>query len=186
MNSSNTDPRIERLRRRQGPYRKFLEALGPLSERPSGTEELVDDIHALVAEKRPSLTRLQVIKCLKAMDDEGFGTFVTGRRGGKSRFYWKLPRQSRQTTTAVDYAPMPSTPRSSSGGPFMGFLTTSSAQVPETSFRHGNGDDSKVHKINCLLRSDFPVAFSLPGDLTTAEANRICQIIMALPAGAQE
>ena len=171
MNPLTKDPLIEKLKRRQGPFRRFFNALGPTFEREPGHEETVTDIHNHVVASDPLLTRFDVIKVLKAMDDEGLGAFTTGRKGKESRFAWGQLRLA----GGQRFSPPPGT---------MGFMLSSSAQVPGPLPRPTAPPSTtrKIHTINCLLREDFPVVIDLPGDLTAAEASRLSRIIMALPA----
>lgn len=105
------------------------------------------------------ISRGDVIEVFKALENAGCGKFKIGRKGWESRFEWT--------------AQMVSVGQAAAGEP---------VKVEEVTREESEGEEGEVSLRHTFrLRSDLPVSFDLPSDLTTAEADRLSQFIRSLP-----
>lgn len=120
--------------------------------------------------------RQRVIQFLRQLEEENWGTFITGRRGHKSRF--EAPRGLRDVSQhlgsprpaehdASRHTDQPNEVESPQDG------VGKEATVGETSRR------DLTHQF--MLRPNYPLAITLPVDLTGAEASRLSDFIKSLP-----
>ncbi len=76
-----------RLSQRHGVDREILAQIWP----PVDETITVDDIDVSACKGDESANRRSIIHFLKDLDAAGYGRFITGRKGYKSRFEWGLP-----------------------------------------------------------------------------------------------
>ncbi|MGH7471236.1 MAG: hypothetical protein ACRENP_25080 [Longimicrobiales bacterium] len=113
----------------------------------------VDELNGSLRKERQAFERSDLILLLKQFGKDGLGRFLTGRRGKRSRMNWnRKPREL--TATKVSFmAPNPS--RAGSG-----VVTMLESSVP--------------------LRPGVIAKVFLPADLSSAEANRVAQVVQQL------
>lgn len=115
-------------------------------------------------------SRYEIVKFFQDLAVLGYGRFVIGRRGQKTRFEWRInPRELAQALAGETgnriFSPQSPTPIA----PHNDEVPTAAAPMPQT----------LNHRF--ILRPDFTVSFILPVDFTAVEARRIQQFIEALP-----
>lgn len=111
---------------------------------------------------KKGISRNNIIKTFKTLADLGCGTFITGRRGGESRFQWHVSSKDLGR-----------------------FAAGENAAVGSSQSADGDVDANKAilnqidHKYQ--LRPDVKTTFLLPCDLTAVEAERLATFIRSLP-----
>lgn len=166
------DSRIKRIIRERGRLAaKFFELVGDPSP---GTITEVRPLRAQLEPNHPGVKDIEVVRIMQDLEERGFGTFTTGRRGKPSRFEWggllgstlSPPAPPRQQYPAasleIERAPAP-TGRGLPAGPVA----------------------TDGHRFLFRLRKDYLVDFELPIDFSSEEAQRLCNFIKALPASVE-
>ncbi len=119
---------------------------------PRAEDVQIDDIEAISAENGLALSRPGVVRFFKDLGKLGYGRFIAGRRGYKSRFVWEFDViRSRQRSP--DGADEPS--------------------------KRVAALDTLHHSF--VLRRDFRVEFDLPANITQTEASRLAAFVTSLP-----
>ncbi len=110
--------------------------------------------------QRTGLSRADVIEVFRTFESLNFGRFLVGRRGQQSRFYADV------SMVSVGKA-----------------ATGETAEVATDEIEEGDEESATGGNIehSFRLRADLTVEFSLPANLTTAEAARLADFIRALP-----
>ncbi len=116
-----------------------------------------------------TISRRDVVACLKQMAEAGCGRFITGRRGQPSRLEWAV-----QSTAAGKVA---------SGEDYSLALLDDAAPSMEELLGEDGDDDSatKMLQHSFRLRPTLEVSLFLPGDLSAAEASRLADYVRTLP-----
>lgn len=117
----------------------------------------VDRMLSNIAQDGGDVSRGQLVEVMRELEGLGCGAFKVGRRGHASRFEWSVSLVSVGQFAAQEREDIEKLPDDASD---------------ET-------DSMANHVFN--LRRGLPVSFSLPVDLTTAEAARLAKFIEALP-----
>lgn len=138
-----------KVARRHGLPSGLVDALWP----PDEETVTVDGIEAEAASLEIAVDRGALVRFLKDLQELGYGRFVTGRRGHKSRFEWSLS-----------------------------ILHLSEAgSVESTSDENQGAEPPEIITHTFVLRSNYTVSLGLPSDLTAAEARRLSMFIASLP-----
>lgn len=108
-------------------------------------------------------SRNEIVQLFKQMAELGLGAFITGRRGGESRFEWSVGML--ETAHAV------------SGE------TEEIEPIDEAELESSPEDeDAELIEHSYVLRKDTaPIRFALPHDLSAQEAQRLSKFILTLP-----
>lgn len=123
--------------------------------------------------------RQRVIQFLKQLEEENWGRFTAGRRGHKSRF--EAPRGLRILGDLLDPKTL-SEPETKSRAEQPKPTSVGAANAGARREPAGNeqgGIRTLTHQF--MLRPDYPLAITLPVDLTGAEAARLSDFIKSLP-----
>lgn len=105
----------------------------------------------------------EVFKIFKSL---GLGTYITGRKGGETRFEFNCSSRSLKSAAEKD---IPAEP-----------IDVKTADLDASDDEQDNVQNSLLkHSFN--LRSDFMVSFNLPGDFSAKEAARFSAFISSLP-----
>jgi len=122
----------------------------------------VNRLQANLESQGRTISRGQVIRVLKRLQQLGCGRFMAGRKGWASRFEWGVGM--------VDVG------RAAAGAPVEpGLLSARDAE---------EADDEELGQVldhPFQLRRNLTVTVSLPDDLTPAEAGRVADFIKTLP-----
>ncbi len=118
----------------------------------------VDRLLINVAREGTELSRGDVIRVLRRLEEFGCGTFIPGRRGHKSRFKWDASFVSVGQVAAGEADEFEDAPADDAGG-----------------------DDVEMLEHGFQLRRDLPVNLELPADLSSSEAERLASFIRTLP-----
>lgn len=159
-------PRLKRIRSRHGKLAtSFFELLG---EPDPAVPTEVRPMRAQLEARHPGIKDIHVVRIMQDLENAGFGRFVPGRGTKRSRFEW----------TKLDTAGLPS----------YGFsrAIVSSPVAPVTAVAVDTQltsptPSADTHRISFGLRKDFTVDLQLPRDLTADEAQRLSNVILALP-----
>lgn len=110
--------------------------------------------------QRTGLSRADVIDAFRIFENLGFGRFLVGRRGQQSRFYAEV------SMVSVGKA-----------------ATGETTEVAADEIEEGDEESAEGGSIKHTfrLRPGQSVEFTLPANLTTAEAARLADFIKALP-----
>lgn len=112
--------------------------------------------------------RYDIVAALQELQRAGAGAWVGGRKGAKSRFVW-----SRGT-------PAQSAPAAGGGAAPAPALAPAAQQPAQTERARGKGAASLLeHSFH--VRQGVLVSLRLPGDVTKAEIERLCQFLQAIP-----
>lgn len=165
MNIKNhTLSKLKGLAAAQEAYSYFFEDLA--GRQRNYTKTSID-----TAMKISGASRQAVIELFKELEGLGFGAYVVGRRGSKTRFEWTVSMihvgkaAIGESDDDSDIDPLNTLPPED----------TEDADLPEEE----DVSNGVLHPIK--LRPDFTTNITLPSDFTQAEAARLCKIIMALP-----
>lgn len=117
------------------------------------------------------LLRKSAIDFFRKLERLGLGRFIAGRRGKQSRFEWHEDVKMIEIGKCAKggSADVPTTVVESDSLPHRS-LPEDAAHLRQRSIRHTYN-----------VRKDFEVAFELPGDLTSHEANRLSCFVRTLP-----
>lgn len=110
------------------------------------------------------LSRADVIDLFRKFEELGFGRFLVGRRGQPSRFEWDVAMVSVGQAATGETSDI------------------ATDDIEDVAEEVAIGSDGLKHTFR--LRTDFPVEFELPANLTPAEAVRLADFIKTLPFGA--
>jgi hypothetical protein len=124
----------------------------------------VDRIHANVVASGYPASRTDIVNAFRELEAFGCGTFKAGRRGWPSRFEWAVQM--------VDVG------RAAAGKTERVDQISREDVEPEEEEAHPS-EPSLQHTFR--LRADYPVAFELPANISTAEAERLAAFIKTLP-----
>jgi hypothetical protein len=118
----------------------------------------IDRLLSSLARQGQEVSRAELIRLLRWLEDLGCGTFVTGRKGHPSRFEWSV--------SFTDLS------RAAAG-----------KQVGVEAMSEGKDEESEdgllVHTF--VLRPGLPVTISLPTDFSSGEALRLSEFVKTLP-----
>jgi hypothetical protein len=152
------DPELQRqlreLAEADGIARAFFEYAA--SRERNRTETPVDRILSMVEQNGPEVSRGDLIRVLRRLEELGCGRYVEGRHGYPSRFAWTISIIEVGRAGLGESAPMVPAP----------------APVQQAA-------GTLTHLYN--LRADFQVEIELPADLTPREAERLSAFIRSLP-----
>lgn len=147
-----------------------LEFLNAQAKRPAETE--LQELMEWVNRNKEIILWPDLVKTMRDLDKEGYGRFIVGRKGHASRFQWS--DKSRQDSSRIveqdDHAAISEADTLDSASHRVAHDESSTNGVQETLLAHS------FH-----LRPDQTVKFSLPKDLTQAEAERFAAFIRTLP-----
>jgi len=133
-------------------------------------EIVVDRLLLNIGNEGSQASRSDVVRVLRGLEKTGCGKFIVGRGGHPSRFRWDVEmvavgRHAAGQPTVIEEVD-PATP------------TEEEAETVSES-ASSNGVRELTHAFR--LRPDLPVSFTLPVDLTAAEAARLADFIRTLP-----
>ena len=120
----------------------------------------VDRLLVNVAREGTVLSRGELIRVLRLLEELGCGRFVPGRRGHKSRFEWEASLVSVGQVAAGEAEEFEDAPEDT-----------------------GINDEVDLIGHSFQLRRDLPVEIELPADLTASEADRLASFIKTIPFG---
>ena len=128
-------------------------------ERNRGTTS-VDRIQSKVSAEGEKISRWDVIKVFRELQECGCGNFLVGRRGATSRFEWDVEMVGVGQAAARE-----------------------TEQVEEVSLEEAEEEDgdNNLFEHTFRLRIDQSVTMELPKDLTSQEAARMARFIETLP-----
>lgn len=124
------------------------------------SETRVDRLHYAISEEE-DITRADVIRVLRQLEDLGCGAFVVGRKGRESRFAWAVGLTGVGRAAAGD--------------------ATDLREVSSEATESDGSDEDNTIAHSYVLRANFVARFALPSDLTSAEAARLADFIKTLP-----
>lgn len=180
------DSRIRRIARDHGSLgASFFELVG---DPAPGTVTEVRPLRAQLELRHPGVKDIEVVRIMQKLEERGFGSFTTGRRGKPSRFEWGSALESSSGSDGL-FSPATKRPRDPSEfGP----------QIKHERLRESAGMESlqqrppfrrpfasDTHHVMFRLREDRVVNLEVPIDLSAEEAQRLCNFIKALPASAE-
>lgn len=131
------------------------------SRQRNSPETLAERLLTRLLEKGLTCSKTDVIRFFKALEQAGCGSFILGRKGRPSRFRWSVS--------------LISVGRAAAGNAVNVEAITETEPEPEQE------ENILTHKF--VLRPDFELTFTLPGDLSTSEASRLAEFIKTLPFG---
>lgn len=172
------DSRIKRIIRERGRLAaNFFELVGDPSP---GTITEVRPLRALLEPNQPGVKDIEVVRIMQDLEERGFGTFTTGRRGKPSRFEWGglVGRTSAPPALASPAPPRQQYPAA------LG-LEIERAPAPSGRGLPAGPVTTDGHRFLFRLRKDYLVDFELPIDFSSEEAQRLCNFIKALPASVE-
>ena len=160
--------------------RLLLEQIRPLHIQLKETR--LEQIEKWIEQEHLLLDRGDIIQAARTMDKLGIARFVVGRRGAPSRIEWALDTSDLDVDA---HTPKPQ----SEGDEAQGAVGTEEAgrerQVvglaSEASHPSALQEPGAVIEHSFRVRADFPITFQLPADFSSAEAERLCSFIKALP-----
>lgn len=117
--------------------------------------------------------RSDVIDLFRDMERVGLGDFVIGRRGGKSRFEWKVGMVDAGRVATGESSTVADIGESE-------YEVDTTVEIEDVD----DGGDLISHSF-MLRKGRDPVVFSLPEDLTQLEARRLSAFISSLPFEAE-
>ena len=126
------------------------------------------------------VARADVIGVLRKLAELGYGYFITGRRGHRTRFEWKYDLVSVGNAasggTQVVEKIQPGSAQDNDDDDFPAALSAGSVAetTPEGAIRH-----------TFQLRPDWQIELTLPADLSVREASRLSEFVKTLPFDAQ-
>jgi hypothetical protein len=116
----------------------------------TGVEQIMSRLRSV------EVPKWSVVKLFRGLDEQGYGRFIVGRRGGESRFVW--------AANAIEVA------KAAQGED----LAITSLSEPETA-------ETELVTHQFTLRPGMSVKIELPLDFTEKEADRFSQFLRALP-----
>ena len=156
-------PRLKRIRSKYGKQAtSFFELLG---EPDPAVPTEVRPMRAQLEARHPGIKDIDVVRIMQELEKADFGRFIPGRGTKRSRFEWTNLDSSRGMSYVSSQAIVP---RPVATAPVVS-QPTMTASAPDT------------HRISLGLRKDFTVDLQLPRDLTAEEAQRLSNLILALP-----
>ena len=159
MNSITSNVDVEKLRDmyQKDPVAKLVFDYWVTRVR-NRTVTSIDSLLSSLASKGQEISRPDVIRFLRQLQELDCGSFVTGRKGHPSRFNWRVGLTSISNAAAGKDVTL----------------------VPITENHKEEADDDLLcHTF--FLRPDLPVTIHLPPDFSSAEASRLADFIKALP-----
>jgi len=111
-----------------------------------------------------AMSRGQLVRVLKELDELGCGDFKAGRKGHESRFLWNVSSRSVGQVAAGED----------------GDIDEVSAEAEEMDDDDDELDDEIIEHVY-QLRPGLSVRLNLPADLSTREADRLAAFIKTLP-----
>ena len=177
------DSRIRRIARDHGSLgASFFELVG---DPAPGTVTEVRPLRAQLELRHPGVKDIEVVRIMQKLEERGFGSFTTGRRGKPSRFEWGSALES-SLGSDVLYSPAPKRQR----GPASLGADAERERSPAGmgSLQHRpplQRVAQNSHRVMFRLRKDYLVDFEVPMDFTADEAQRLCSFIKALQASGE-
>lgn len=123
-------------------------------------------LKARVAAYRTERSEPEMREVFKIFRDLGLGTYITGRKGGETRFVFDYSSRSLQSSAKQ-------------GKPVQPIDDRAAEYDAKDEEQEVSQDDLLEHSFN--LRSDFVVRLILPRDFTSKEAIRLSTFINSLP-----
>lgn len=123
-------------------------------------------LKARVAAYRTERSELEMREVFKMFRDLGLGTYITGRKGGETRFEFNSSSRSLQSSAKQ-------------GKPVQPIDDRAAEYDAKDDEQEVSQDELLEHSFN--LRSDFVVRLRLPRDFSSKEAIRLSAFINSLP-----
>ena len=127
----------------------------------------------------PDERRYDIVAALRALEKNGAGEFVVGRKGTRSRFVWsdKSALSTARTQIATERA---AAPAKSSAPPSRKVGAKEAAAAPASAAGTFTRSDGMLeHAFH--VRPGVLATFRLPADVTRPEIDRLCQLLQSIP-----
>lgn len=120
--------------------------------------------------------RFDIVASLKELERSGVGTFVVGRKGGKSRFVWNERSPSGEKAGGMPVAARPST-MADAAATDRAVPSPQATSEPERPV----AASAETLRHSFHLRPGVVTILNLPADITLAEVERLCGFLRAIP-----